>query len=274
MSRQPLQQPNLAVEKQVAQSNALRLFATLALSVCLLSGPADGQPSVCDPEHFIVVIDVGHSEQAPGALSAHGVYEFWFNLNLSRRIYEHLQRAGFKKALLMLTPGAGQDSLRRRTMQAKEAQADLFLSIHHDSIQDIYLQYWNIDGRNRPFSNRFSGYSLFVSHENRQFKKSLRFAEALGDELKRRSQTFSRHHAEQIRGEGRPIIDEERGIYSFDRLAVLRTAKMPAVLLEAGIIVNPKDDIELSSPDHQDLIGDAVASAVGRFCESTDASKQ
>lgn len=43
------------------------------------------------------------------------------------------------------------------------------------------------------------------------------------------------HHWAQ---EHRPIIDPAKGVYAFDDLLVLNNAKMPAVLLECGVIVN------------------------------------
>ena len=49
----------------------------------------------------------------------------------------------------------------------------------------------------------------------------------------------SLYHAEPIAGENRPLLDRRLGVHRFDGLAVLKTATMPAVLVEAGVIVNP-----------------------------------
>jgi hypothetical protein len=41
---------------------------------------------------------------------------------------------------------------------------------------------------------------------------------------------------------------------------------MPAVLLEAGSIVNRDEELEMSSPERQQLISAAVVDAVDSFC--------
>jgi len=47
---------------------------------------------------------------------------------------------------------------------------------------------------------------------------------------------------------------------------VLKKTRMPAVLLEAGSIVNRDEELELGSPARQVLIGAAVVDAVESFC--------
>ena len=76
----------------------------------------------------------------------------------------------------------------------------------------------------------------------------------------------SLHHAELIPGEGRPLLNPYLGLYRFDGLAVLRTATMPAALLEAGIIVNPAEEQALRTPAHLDRLSNAVAAGIQRFC--------
>lgn len=55
----------------------------------------------------------------------------------------------------------------------------------------------------------------------------------------------STYHADKIPGESRPVIDWERGIYANDDLIVLKTAKSKAILIEAGVIVNPIEEAYL-----------------------------
>ncbi len=43
------------------------------------------------------------------------------------------------------------------------------------------------------------------------------------------------------------LIDEEAGVYRYDHLIVLHSAHMPAVLLEAGSIVNRQEELELTN---------------------------
>jgi hypothetical protein len=43
---------------------------------------------------------------------------------------------------------------------------------------------------------------------------------------------------------------------------------MPAVLLEAGSIINRQDEIELATPERRLMVGEAVTAAVEDFCAS------
>src|SRR5262249_16510539 len=49
----------------------------------------------CDPSTFRIVLDVGHTAEAQGAISARNVAEFVFNLRLAKRIEEKLKAEGF-----------------------------------------------------------------------------------------------------------------------------------------------------------------------------------
>jgi N-acetylmuramoyl-L-alanine amidase len=42
---------------------------------------------------------------------------------------------------------------------------------------------------------------------------------------------------------------------------------MPAVLLEAGSIINRDEELKMSSTERQDIISSAVTAAVKEFCE-------
>src|SRR5262249_52420164 len=60
--------------------------------------------------------------------------------------------------------------------------------------------------------------------------------------------------------------DRERGIYeASDHIAVLYESRMPAVLLEAGMIVNRAEEEVLSSPAFRATVAKTVAEAVERF---------
>ena len=46
----------------------------------------------------------------------------------------------------------------------------------------------------------------------------------------------------------RELLDADAGVYRYDQLIVLRMTRMPAVLLEAGSIVNRQEELELGAP--------------------------
>jgi len=157
-------------------------------------------------------------------------------------------------------------NLLSRTARANSLAANLFLSVHHDSAQRQYFLPWSYEGRGRFYSDRFKGWSLFVSYGNPYPRESVRFATLLADRLLARGLPFTTHHSEPIAGESKSFIDAARGIYRYDGLEVLRTAQAPAVLMESGVIINREEEAALSSPARQNSIAEAVAEAVDGFC--------
>jgi N-acetylmuramoyl-L-alanine amidase len=112
------------------------------------------------------------------------------------------------------------------------------------------------------YGDRFAGFSLFVSRKNAYLPASLNCASAIGGALIRAGFKPSRHHAEPIPGENRPFADESNGVHYYDGLLVLKTARQPAVLMEAGIIVNRDEELTLREPATREKIAKAVAGAL------------
>jgi N-acetylmuramoyl-L-alanine amidase len=229
----------------------------------------------CEPAHFRIIIDVGHSAEVPGALSARGVPEYNFNLNLARKIEAKLREAGFAKTTLLITPGKAMAGLLSRINYTARNPGDLFLSIHHDAVPERFLQKWTFEGKEHRYCDRFSGHSIFVSNDNDEYPASLKFARLLGLQLKAQGLQYTPHYVEKFMGRRqRQLVDAEAGVYRFDHLVVLRSTNMPAVLLEAGSIVNRDEELRMADPEHQALIATAVLGAVEQFCRTRPPRKQ
>lgn len=202
-----------------------------------------------------VALDVGHSVATQGALSAHGVPEFDYNLALAGEARAALERVGL--GVRMIAADGDTQDLVSRPRQAKGA--NLFISIHHDSIKERLLQVWQHDGEPRRHFDGVSGFSLFVSRENPRIAESLACASAIGRALRRAGFRPSRYHADPVLGESREFADEANGVHYFDRLAVLRLAAMPALLFEAGVIVNRVEELRMREPAVKRAIAGALA---------------
>jgi N-acetylmuramoyl-L-alanine amidase len=66
----------------------------------------------------------------------------------------------------------------------------------------------------------------------------------------------------------RILVDAHAGVYRYDQLVVLRNAGMPAVLLEAGSIINREEELRMSSAEHQASVSGAVVDALESFCNA------
>ena len=132
-----------------------------------------------------IAVDVGHYLAEPGVISARGIPEFDYNLRLAREISDTLRQAGHRTLLI------GDDGLAENlgSRAPRAAGMDLFVSIHHDSVQPRFLSSWESGGETFLYSDRFSGFSLFVSRLNSHTEASLKCASAIGAALRSEAAT-------------------------------------------------------------------------------------
>ncbi len=257
---------------------ATALLAMLAILLCADADPARGEDhapaakpaaAACRRSDFRVVIDVGHTVQVPGAMSARGVPEYTFNLQLGQNLDQALVNAGFDKTALLITSKAPPLGLFERAFRANRMAADLFISIHHDSVPDDLLQTWQYDGQQHHFNDSFPGYAIFVSNANADRAGSLMFGRLLGEQMQARGLGYTPHYTLALmRNRRRALVDAEAGTYRYDQLVVLKETRMPAVLLEAGSIVDRQEELALASPERRALESAAIIAAVEEFCAS------
>ncbi len=167
-----------------------------------------------------IIIDVGHTKEKPGVFSATGEPEIIYNNMFAMALYnkltlndEHTVRS--VKNL----------SLKERVEIFNSSDADLIISIHHDSTQPKYLG-----------TNKYAGFSIFVYDD-----KSLPFAMKMGEELVKAGFSPSLHHAEDIKGERKELLSPEYGVYRAN-FYILKHTNKPIVLFEVGVITNQKEN--------------------------------
>ena len=199
---------------------------------------------------LLIAVDVGHYAAEPGVVSASGRPEFEYNRDLALDLREALTASGF--AVRLIGERGDYAVLHQRTRDANGA--DLFLSIHHDSVKERLL----------PQADNFAGFSLFVSRDNPALGRSRACASTIGAHLRAAGFTPSRYHADPVLGENRPFADEANGVHYYDNLAVSRTATMPALLVEAGVIVNRAEEAKLREPAVRRAIAQAITQGVER----------
>ena len=233
-----------------------------ALVLLALTGGVSAQEEQRASAPLRIAIDIGHSPGKPGAMSAAGVMEYTFNRRMARLIADDLrQQPGI--SVTLVNERGREISLLGRGDVANAAKADLFLSVHHDSVNERYkVTRRTADGRVSRQSDKFRGYSVFFSEKNAEPAASFEFAKQLGRAMREQGMLPTAHHAEKIPGEGRDFVVPEFGVYRFNDLLVLKRARMPAALLECGVIVHPEEEQELNSAERQRQIIAAVRAAV------------
>ena len=95
---------------------------------------------------FGSVLDVGHTAEEPGAMSARGIPEFTFNFRLAQYLRQQLIDAGFAQTEVLITAGASFSGLLQRVTRVNRMAPDLFLSIHHNSVPEALLETMGVRG--------------------------------------------------------------------------------------------------------------------------------
>ena len=170
-----------------------------------------------------VCIDPGHGGKDPGAIGG-GIRESAVVLNVGKKIASFLEAKGCTVMLTRETDVFVELSDRARMVNA--AKADLYVSVHCNSVRD---------------NARATGMEVY--HYTCASEASKRAARVIYDNLL-------------------PVCGlRGRGVKSKD-LAVLRETAMPAVLVELGFISNPSDCRKLINFAWQERAAEAIAEGI------------
>ena len=101
----------------------------------------------------------------------------------------------------------------------------------------------------------------------------MRFAKLVGNEMASQELVFARQYDQWFMGKyQRELLDHDAGVYRYDQLIVLKSTRMPAVLLESGSIINREEEVKMASQEHKDKVATAVLGAVAEYCDTRGAA--
>lgn len=201
----------------------------------------------------LVALDVGHSLIDSGAVSARGRSEFAFNRELAGVVAATLRQ--HQLAVREINFAGEAATLAERPAAA--LGSDFFLSIHHDSIGEAYLQPWEWNGIAASYTNVKRGFGLFVSHASPDLARSLHCASRMGAALRQAGFVPTPWHERKHQP-----ADADNGVWYYDNLVVLYRTTLPAVLFEAGVIKHRDEELELLDPARQVQMAEALASGL------------
>ncbi|MBT5414433.1 MAG: N-acetylmuramoyl-L-alanine amidase [Rhodospirillaceae bacterium] len=218
----------------------------------------------------VVVIDPGHGGVDPGAIGHGGTREKAIALAAALEIKEQLEATGRYKAIMT----RDRDifiRLRDRVALARDAGADLFISIHADSIG----------------SAKVKGASVYTLSENASDKEAEKLAakenkadiiagvnlaqenpevtDILIDLAQRESMNEGARFANMLIGELRRATGTLQKSHRFAGFAVLKAPDVPSVLLEMGYLSNPTEEKNLKSKAHRRKLAVAIVQAIDRY---------
>ena len=223
------------------------------------------------PGQFLVMIDPGHGGYDPGTQSSSGAMEKDLALQIATRLKAALEARGIRAELTRSTDVF--ISLPERTRIANRAGADLFVSIHLNSSPNpdtsgIEVYYLNnttdratirlarmenggADGAGTPNDSNLN----YILTDLRQNYKAIEAAS-----LARMIDTQTVTDLDAGLGLNVNALGAKMGPFY-----VLVGAHMPAVLVECGFMSNTAEAARLESPQYQDVLADATATAVAHY---------
>jgi N-acetylmuramoyl-L-alanine amidase len=244
----------------------------LALSfACLLALPA----LAAQQPPLVVVLDPGHGGKWPhdGAHGGRGLHEKMIALQVARKTKESLEAQG---ATVILTRDADEDiPLADRVRIANEAGADVFLSIHCNSMETV---------GDRKVTRGVETYFLSPDPTDAE-AKMLAQLENGGPEavpLPRSSDPVTGILNDLALGQARndsaalaQIVQQHmvRGTRATSRgvrqapFLVLSGTRMPSVLVEIGFISHPREGRMLGRDRYQRRVAQALADGVRDFAD-------
>ncbi|MDV3002240.1 MAG: N-acetylmuramoyl-L-alanine amidase LytC [Chroococcopsis gigantea SAG 12.99] len=168
---------------------------------------------------------IGHGGKDPGAIGIGGIQEKDIILPISQEVARILEQQNIQ---VMLTRNSDYFvSLEGRTQMANRANADLFVSIHANSM-----------GKGRPDVN---GLEVYYFGDRR-----------LADVI--------------YRNILRSVSIQDRGVRRA-RFYVLRTSNMPSTLVEVGFVTGGQDARNLSNRDYRNQMAAAIARGIIEYIQ-------
>ena len=161
--------------------------------------------------------------------------------------------------------------LRRRIAIARKAGADLFLSIHADSIANRQIRGGGIYTLSEKASDKES--AALAANENRADLIAGLNLKVHDDEVasilieltQRETMNYSAKFATSLISELRQLISMRRKPHRFAGFVVLKAPDVPSVLIELGYLSNRLDERMLTNPKSLSAIARAIARAVDNY---------
>lgn len=225
-------------------------------------------PPAMPPPLPLVMIDPGHGGHDVGAVSPHeGRYEKDATLAIARAIARELEAGGRVRAALTRDDDRFL-ALGERVRLARAAGASLFLSVHADAALNDQARGATVYTLSEVASDRMA--ARLAARENKAGAvagldlggEDAEAATILYDIAKRRAMNASAAFAQTLQRELSATVPFTGDFHRFAGFQVLKTADMPAVLLETGYLTHADDARRLFSGDGQRAIAKGARAAI------------
>ena len=224
----------------------------------------------------VIIVDPGHAGVDPGALSVIGVPEKKIALSVAKEIRRELQKSG-KYLVLMTRERDIFVSLSKRVEFARQAEADLLISVHADSIKNPKVNGATVYTLSEKASDKEA--ALLARKENRSDLiagldlkgETDQVTSILIDLAQRETMNYSARFANFLVPELKRRLAMRSNSHRYAGFQVLRAPDVPSTLMEIGYLSNREDARRLNSKQGQEGIAVAVAAAIEQYFASVAA---
>ena len=248
------------------------------LVIDLVQGDKKSAPIISPPleanRDVVVAIDAGHGGEDPGAIGPRKIKEKNVVLQISRRVKKLLDGTKGIKAVL-IRDGDYYLAHRKRTDLARQARADLFVSIHADAFKQA-----NVHGASvYTLSDRGATSETAAWLAQRENRSDL--LGGVGDVSLTDKDPILAHvlldlsmdaNRSQSIDAGKSVLANLGKVTKLHKqrveqaaFVVLKSPDMPSILVETGFISNPKEARRLSQAEHQSKVARAIARGITQF---------
>ena len=221
----------------------------------------------------LVVVDPGHEIESvdPGASATHNGIRYVegnLNLQIAVKLKAQLEAMGIEVYMTrydgLIIDKDSTESLKKRVKVANELDADLFVSIHHNSYTSPSAHGFEVYySTGTPVSTNMVSRGL-ITQDGRDLTLERRSYTARN--LEEKSQV-SKALATTISNEGSSTL----GLYNRgakdSNLYVCKNTLMPSILIENGFITNPTEAVKVSTTSHQQKLAEIVAKNIGNVLQ-------
>ena len=217
-----------------------------------------------------IVIDPGHGGIDPGAISHKHTKEKNVVLAYALALRDALLKAGKYKVILTRSDDTF-ISLPDRVNIARENKADLFIAIHADTVDDNGVRGTTLYTVSDKATDNVA--EALAQKENRADviagidlgNQSKAVSDILINLAQRESKNQAMYFSKKAVAALLPVAEFTGKPVRSAAFVVLKAPDVPSVLVELGYLSNPKDEVQLTSPDWQSNMAEAMAKAVDDY---------
>ena len=227
----------------------------------------------------VIVVDAGHGGIDTGAKSRSGTKEKVILLAVARLVRSELEKRSDYKVVMTRNSDVFVP-LRRRVQIAHENEASLFISLHADSLPRRYAQRVRgatvytlskkgSDALARAFARRENQSDVFAGIEvEQEVSDQPIVANILFDLGRSAKKALSKDLAKTLLGKLKGSASLNRRPHRSAAFRVLKSPKVPSVLVELGYITNKKDERDLLSKAWRKRVAKRIALAVDTYLKT------